>query len=131
MVPLHRVAALTIAASGLALTGAQPSSHARADGDQLKVTEDARVEKGCAVRGVWELVAVAQDGKDQPLAGFKQMKVLTDRHWMWIGHAARRDTLPLKTEIDSLRATQVGGGAGTYATSGAAYLEHIDLFAIP
>jgi hypothetical protein len=59
------------------------------------------------------------------------MKVLTDRHFMFVGQAARRDTLPLKTAMDTLRAYQISGGAGSYTTSGTAYTEHLDLFVIP
>lgn len=131
MILRHHIAALAVAASGLALVGARTIPKASERGEQLRGTNDARLEAGCQVRGVWELVSVSQDGKEQPLAGYKQRKVLTDRHFIWIGQAARRDTLPLKTELDTLRAYQVGGGAGTYTTTGTTYVEHIDVFAIP
>ncbi len=91
----------------------------------------ARPRAGCQVRGAWELVSVSVDGKDQPLAGWRQVKVVTGRHFIWVGHAARRDTLPLRTELDTLRAYQAVGGAGTYTTSGTAYVEHLDLFYDP
>src|SRR2546422_5834110 len=101
MILLRHVAALTIAASGLAL----PSEF-------LRATNDVHRDAGCQVRGVWELVSVSQNGKDQPLAGYRGMKVLTDQHFMFVGQAAKRDTLPLKTEMDTLRAYQMSGGAG-------------------
>lgn len=112
---LRSVAVFTIAASALALSGPH------------NVTPAA----GCAVRGVWELVSTTQDGKEQPLAGFRAMKALTDRHFMFVGQAAKRDTLPLKTAVDTLRAYQISGGAGTYTTSGTTYVEHLDIFVIP
>jgi hypothetical protein len=125
MIAIRHVAALTLAASGLALSGSRRAVHIKKRGE---VTREAA---GCQVRGVWELVSVAQDGKDQPLAGYRTMKVLTDRHFMFVGQAARRDTLPLKTAMDTLRAYQINGGAGTYTTSGTTYIEHLDLFVIP
>jgi hypothetical protein len=59
------------------------------------------------------------------------MKVLTDRYFMFVGQAEKRDTLPLKTAMDTLRAYQISGGAGTYTTSGTTYTEHLDIFVIP
>jgi len=112
----HRLSALIVATSGLAA---------------LMTTNDAGPEAQCQVRGVWELMSVSQDGKDQPLAGYQQMKVVTAHHFMWLGQAAKRDTLPLKTQLDTLRAYQIGGGAGTYTASGNSYVEHLDLFIVP
>ena len=83
---------------------------------------------GCRVQGVWEMVSVSTDGKEEPLAGYRQRKVVTSHHWMWIGHAAKRDTLPLATLTDSLRAYWVSGGSGTYTTAGDNYIERIDFF---
>ena len=48
----HRLSALIVATSGLAA---------------LMTTNDAGPEAQCQVRGVWELMSVSQDGKDQPL----------------------------------------------------------------
>ena len=120
MILLRHVGILTIAASGLVLSGPHRAL-------QSTVHRDA----GCQVRGVWELVSVSRNGKGQPLAGYRGMKVLTDRHFMFVGQAAKRDTLPLKTETDTLRAYQMSGGAGTYTTSGTTYTEHIEIFVIP
>ena len=131
MMLLRNVAALTIAVSGLALSGPHRTSQTRERVEFLREVNDVRPDAGCQVRGVWELVSVSQNGKDQPLAGHRGMKVLTDRHFMFVGQAARRDTLPLKTEMDTLRAYQISGGAGTYTTSGTTYIEHLDLFVIP
>lgn len=131
MTVLRHVAALTIAASGLALSGPQRASHTRERSEFLSATNDVHPDAGCQVRGVWELVSVSQNGKDQPLAGSRAMKVLADRHFMFVGQAAKRDTLPLKTAMDTLRAYQISGGAGTYTTSGTTYIEHLDLFVIP
>jgi hypothetical protein len=49
------------------------------------------------------------------------MKVVTDRHFMWIDQVAKRDTQPHR----------IDGGAGTYTTAGTTYTEHIELFFIP
>ena len=113
MLPVHRLAALTVAACWIVVTGARPST------------------AGCNVRGVWELVSVTTDGKEQLVNGWKQMKLVTDRHWAWVNEGLRRDTLPLKTEIDTLRAYIIGGGAGTYTASGNRYVEQIDFFNDP
>jgi hypothetical protein len=83
------------------------------------------------VRGVWQLESVTNNGKDQPLKGATQMKIVTQRHWMWIGQDAKRDTLPLKTLADTLRYYSLGGGAGTYTATGNQYVEHIDFFNDP
>ena len=131
MILFRQVVALTIAASGLALPGPHRASPTRERREVLRATNDVRRDAACQVRGVWALVSVSQDGKDQPLAGSRTMKVLTDRHFMFVGQAAMRDTLPLKTPVDTLRAYQITGGAGTYTTSGTTYIEHLDIFVIP
>ena len=112
MIPIHRVAALSVAACWLVVTGARPSA-------------------GCRVHGVWELVSVTTDGKEEVVRGWKQLKLVTDRHFVWISEGLRRDTLPLKTELDSLRAYIIGGGAGTYTATGNRYIEQIDYFNDP
>ena len=131
MILLRHLAALTIAASALALAGRHKPTQTVEGAEVLRTPNDVLPEAGCQVRGVWELVSVSQNGKDQPLAGYRGMKVLTDRHFMFVGQAARRDTLPLKSATDTLRAYQISSGAGTYSTSGTTYIEHLDLFVIP
>lgn len=131
MMLLRTVAAFTIAVSGLAISGPHRTAPTRERPGFLGERHDSNPPAGCPVRGAWELVSVSQDGKDQPLAGYRTMKLLTDRHFMFVGQAARRDTLPLKTAMDTLRAYQISGGAGTYTTSGNTYIEHLDLFVIP
>src|SRR2546421_7006135 len=118
MIPLRQVATLTIAASGLALAGPHRTSPIRERSEFLGATNAVHPGASCQVRGVWELVSVSQNGKDQPLAGYRGMKVLTDRHFMFVGHAAKRDTLPLKSEMDTLRAYQMSGGGGGHTPSG-------------
>ena len=86
--------------------------------------------KACRVQGVWDLVASVQAGKRTEHAG-TQRKVVTKKHWMWVGGAARRDTLPLKTPLDSAHYYLIGGGYGTYDVSGNHYIEHIDFFVEP
>jgi hypothetical protein len=107
----------TLATTSLALLGASSSP-------PRNETPDA----GCQVRGVWELVSRSVDGQDRPLAGFRERKVVTADHFMWVAHAGRRDTLPFNTELERLRALQFEGGAGTYTTSGNTYIEHIELY---
>jgi hypothetical protein len=131
MTVLRRVAALTITASALALVSGCKSTQTSESPGQVPTTSDVRLGAVCPVRGVWELVSVSENGKDQPLGGYRQRKIVTDRHFMWMGQAARRDTLPLRTQLDTLRAYQTPGGAGTYTTSGTTYIEHIDFFVIP
>jgi hypothetical protein len=131
MILLRNVAGLTIVVSGLALSGPHGPSQTSNRVESFREGNAVRPDAGCQVRGVWELVSVSQNGKDQPLAGYRGMKVLTDRHFMFVGQPAGRDTLPLKTEMDTLRAYQISGGAGTYTTSGTTYVEHLDLFVIP
>lgn len=131
MILLRNVAALTIAVFGPALSGPQRTSRTRERVEVFREVNHVHPDAGCQVRGVWELVSVSQNGKDQPLAGSRAMKVLTDRHFMFVGQAGRRDTLPLKTAMDTLRAYQISGGAGTYTTSATTYIEHLDLFVIP
>jgi len=115
MVSVHRLPAVALPACCLLLAG--PTSSMR--------------EAVCAVRGVWELESITNNGKDQPLNGATEMKIVTQRYWMWIGQDARRDTLPLKTLVDTLRRNSIGGGAGTYAATANAYVENIDFFADP
>jgi hypothetical protein len=85
----------------------------------------------CKVQGVWEMTAQIQAGKRTEFTGAKEWKLVTKKHWMWLGEATRRDTLPLKTPLDSARYASIGGGAGTYDVSGNRYTEHIDLFVDP
>lgn len=86
--------------------------------------------KACRVQGVWDLVASVQAGKRTEFTG-TQRKVVTKKHWMWLGASARRDTLPLKTPLDTANYYSIGGGYGTYDVSGNHYIEHIDVFVEP
>jgi hypothetical protein len=85
----------------------------------------------CAVTGVWELTGVTTNGKPAPLEGYRQRKVVSKKHFMWVGQAGRRDTLPLKTAADTLRHNQLSGGGGTWSLAGRAYTEHIEYFNDP
>jgi hypothetical protein len=84
----------------------------------------------CSVVGTWELTGVTVNGKAVASPG-QQRKIVTAGHFMWINQATRRDTLPLKTAVDSLMYDRVGGGSGTYTLKGDSYVEHIDYFANP
>jgi len=85
----------------------------------------------CRVDGTWELASVSVDGKERALSGYQQRKILTGGHFMWLGQAARRDTILRRTVADSLRATTVLGGSGSYTVSGSAYTERLDYFYDP
>ena len=85
----------------------------------------------CRVQGVWDMVATVQAGKRTEVTGFRQRKIVTKKNWMWLAGANRRDTLPLKTPLDTANAYSLGGGFGTYDVSDHHYTEHLDLFVDP
>ena len=85
----------------------------------------------CKVQGVWEVTASIQKGKRTEFTGAREWKLVTKKHWMWVAAATRRDTLPLKTPLDSAHYYAIDGGAGTYDVSGHRYTEHIGLFVDP
>jgi len=85
----------------------------------------------CAVQGVWDLVASVQAGKRTEVTGFRQRKIVTKKNWMWLEAASRRDTLPLKTPLDTANYYAMSGGFGTYDVSEHRYTEHMDLFVAP
>src|SRR5207244_1200419 len=88
MISVHRVAVLELAGTYFALAGAcipvGLQNQQRGLGSR-RVTNDIRSGLQCPVRGVWDLVSVSVDGKDQPLNGYKQIHVLTERYSIWIG----------------------------------------------
>ena len=84
----------------------------------------------CSVVGTWELTGITVNGKAIASPG-QQRKIVTAGHFMWLNQATRRDTLPLKTLVDTLMAYRVGGGSGTYLLKGDSYVEHIDYFVDP
>jgi hypothetical protein len=85
----------------------------------------------CRVQGVWDMVARVQAGKRTEFTGAQQRKIVTKKNWMWLEAATRRDTLPLKTPLDTANYSSIGGGFGTYDVSGHHYTEHIDVFVAP
>jgi hypothetical protein len=85
----------------------------------------------CKVQGVWEMTAQIQAGKRTEFTGARERKIVTRKHWMWVEAANRRDTLPLRTPLDTARYYSVSGGTGTYDVSGHRYTEHLDLFVFP
>jgi hypothetical protein len=84
----------------------------------------------CSVVGTWELTGITVDGKAIASRG-QQRKIVTAGHFMWINQATRRDTLPLKTPMDSVAHYRVDAGSGTYTLAGNSYVEHIDYFGDP
>ena len=85
----------------------------------------------CNIQGVWDLVNVTVGDRKEPVAGWKQRKVVTARHFMWVAQAERRDTLPLRTALDSMRVGMVGAGAGSYTLNDSTYTETIEFFNDP
>lgn len=85
----------------------------------------------CKVQGVWEMIASIQAGKRAEFTGVTERKLVTRKHWMWLSAATRRDTLPLKTALDTANYYGINGGYGTYDVSGHRYTEHIDVFVAP
>ncbi len=85
----------------------------------------------CRVQGVWDLVASVQAGKRTEFTGALQRKIVTKKHWMWLAGSSRRDTLPMRTALDTANYYSIGGGAGTYNVSGNHYTEHIEFFVDP
>ncbi len=85
----------------------------------------------CQLEGVWELVSATRGAESRPMQGYRQMKIVSRGHFMWLGADAKRDTIQLRTLVDSLRASQTPGGAGTYTLEGNTYTEHLALFVDP
>jgi hypothetical protein len=92
---------------------------------------DRAAPPACRVQGVWDLVANTQAGKRTEFTGAHQRKIVTKKNWMWLVGASRRDTLPLRTALDTANYYSVAGGFGTYDVSGNHYTEHIDTFVDP
>ena len=86
--------------------------------------------KDCEVQGVWRRQKVVVNGKTNSTSG-EEVKLMTKKHFMWVSQEARRDTLPLKTYRDSVRAFSNGGGYGTYTVNGSNLTEHIEMFPDP
>ena len=80
------------------------------------------------MQGVWDLVSRTIDGKDSPLNGARERKVVTARHFMWVSQAGGRDTLPMNSELEMLRALKFEGGAGTYVITDSTYIERNELY---
>jgi hypothetical protein len=101
-------------------------------GSVIAATRDVHgsAPPACRVQGVWDLVASVQAGKRTNFTGW-QRKIVTKKHWMWVAAGARRDTLPMRTALDTANYYSINGGAGTYDLSGNHYTEHIDFFVDP
>lgn len=115
---------------GYACAQAATSSAQQAGKTARKVAAKPQAA-ACNVEGVWQLVSANWGGRDQPMTGTRERKIVSRGHWMWLSADAKRDTLPLRTAADSLRYEQVTGGAGTYTLSGNTYTEHLDMLFLP
>lgn len=105
----------------LAISGTVAAMHGSASGS---------AQSACQVQGVWRQERVATNGKVDSTSG-QEAKIMTKSHFMWTSQESRRDTLPMKTYRDSVRALSNGGGYGTYTVSGSNLTEHIELFPTP
>ncbi len=85
----------------------------------------------CQPEGVWDRVSTTYQGKTEPVSTYQQRKVVTKGHFVWLQHDLKRDTLPLKTPLDSARAYALSGGAGTWTVVGDRYTETIEFFNDP
>jgi hypothetical protein len=85
----------------------------------------------CRLEGAWQLVSGTMDGEPYP-ATWRQIKIITRRHFAFVGAEADRGVKDMKTAADSLRAfrTQFSGG-GTYTLQDTIYTERLDYFADP
>lgn len=135
MVASVRIATLAITASCLAAAyaRAQPVPPAgRGGAAPRRAARPAVLGTTCQVEGVWDLVATSVNGAAAaPRRGYHERKLVTRGHFMWLGEQLQRDTLPLRTQLDSLRALSISGGSGTYTTSGNTYTERLDYFYDP
>ena len=94
-------------------------------------------EKKNKLEGVWELVSAKSTSPDTTIeitqADWKQIKVVTKSHFVWIGQEPNRAKF-LKGGIDSellAAAKTFGAGGGTYTLEGDTYTEHIEFFLEP
>lgn len=102
-------------------------------GTVLAASHDAHgaAPPACKVQGVWERIATISGGKRTDYTSARQAKTVTKGHFMWFEAANHRDTIPLKTALDTARHYEVSGGYGTYDVSDHKYTEHISLFVDP
>jgi hypothetical protein len=130
MTPVCRIAALALAAVGLLASPAraQTDTARHRSGTSPSAARRPGPSATCPVQGTWELVAQTVDGKAQPLTGYQQRKIVAGGHFMWLGQNRGRDTLPMRTALDTLLATRMAGGAGTFTLVGNRYTERLEYF---
>jgi hypothetical protein len=133
MRPAYGIAVLTLVAGLLAAplsaqvapaTRDSPGKNSQSDGARSRTA-------ACRVEGVWELVSITSGGQEEPLRGYRQRKIVSRGHYMWVGADAKRDTITLRTSTDSLRAFRVAGGTGAYRVDGNTYTEQLEIFVDP
>ena len=87
--------------------------------------------------GTWELISAKSTSPDTTVvttqADFKQIKVMTKSHFVWIGQEPdRAKFLEGGTDAELLEAARTfGAGGGTYTFEGDTYTEHIEFFSNP
>jgi hypothetical protein len=88
-------------------------------------------QSSCRLEGVWQLVSGKADGQAYP-ATFRQIKVITKRHFAFLGEEADRGVKAMVTSADSLRAFRtMNSGGGTYTLQGNSYTEKLEYFSDP
>ena len=87
--------------------------------------------------GVWELISTKSTSPDTTVvrtqADWKQIKVITKSHFVWIGQAPNRAKFLEGGSDAELLAAAItfGAGGGTYTFEGDTYTEHIEFFSNP
>jgi hypothetical protein len=77
------------------------------------------------------MVSYTYNGKSQDLGGIKSRKVLTKKYWLQTTMDSRRDTIPLRSALDSARYYAMSGGSGHYRVAGNRYTEQLEFFSDP
>ncbi len=99
-------------------------------GTGVSVRQQA-AKASCQPEGVWDRVSTTYQGKTEQVTTYQQRKVVTKGHFLWLQQDLKRDTLRLKTPLDSARVYSLSGGAGTWSVVGDRYTEKIEFFDDP
>jgi hypothetical protein len=98
-------------------------------GTSLAATSALVGQAPCPVQGTWQLQSLVVRGRDEPLNGSAPLKVVAERHYMWLVRAAPPTQRPNPTVLDSVAIAQFGGGA--YRVTPTTYTERLDFFYDP
>lgn len=90
----------------------------------------AQATQPCPVQGAWVMESQAVNGETQSLGQWRQLKILTDSHFAWVGQMSN-PSIP-QSEADSLETYRTQGfGGGPYEVSDSTYTEHLEYFSDP